>query len=78
MIQLIDLLSIKEKQTVINNVLGTGKEVTFYLGGRKVTGIISYLDCKWKQERRLYAQPTVDINISLIDIQIDSKKVTTL
>lgn len=68
MIQLVDVLPNK-RQFNYDTILEVGKEITVCLGNRKISGIISYFDCTWQQERRLYARPTVDINISLIDVK---------
>ena len=68
MIQLVDALPNK-RQFNYDIIFEVGKEITVRLGNRKISGIISYFDCAWQQERRLYARPTVNINMSLTDVK---------
>lgn len=68
MIQLVDIISGRNKNDRTNNILKMGDRVSFQLGDTKVSGNISCLDIKCTQERRLYSSPIVDISMSLTDI----------
>lgn len=69
MIQLVDIVSGKIKSKHADNLLKTGNRISFQMGDNQVSGIISCLDIKWISGNTLYRSPTVNIDMSLIDIQ---------
>lgn len=71
MIQLVDIVSGKRKSKHVDNLLKTGNRISFQMGNNKVSGVISCFDIKWISGNTLYCSPTVDINLSLTDIQFE-------
>ena len=71
MIQLVDIMSGKRKSKHADNLLKTGNRISFQMGNNKVSGVISYFDIKWIPGNTLYCSPTVNIDISLTDIQFE-------